>query len=199
MIDTIVFDFGGVLVDWNPKYVYQDIFDTDEEINWFLANICTNEWNLEQDRGRPFAEGVSVLKNKFPDYATHIEAYHLQWEKMLKGEITETVEILKQLKSTYKLYGLTNWSAETFPVALQRFQFLKWFDGIVVSGMEKMIKPNKAFFQLLLNRYNLKAENCVFIDDNIKNVEAALGLGFHAIHFISANDLREKLKLLKVM
>lgn len=200
MIDTIVFDFGGVLIDWNPAYVYKERFNNDDErMNWFLSNVCTSEWNLEQDRGRTLAEGTALLKEQFPGHHEHIEAFYGQWPQMLKGEIPETVQILKELKQKYKVYGLTNWSAETFPVALERFSFLKLFDGIVVSGDEKMIKPDKQFFQLLLNRYHLTADSCIFIDDNQKNTEAAAELGFHIVHFTSAGDLKERLIAMNVL
>jgi len=199
MIETIVFDFGGVLIDWSPKYVYKPMFNDDEKMNWFLSNVCTNEWNLEQDRGRTFAEGIATLQASFPDYVDHINAFHSQWEQMLKGEIAETVSILKELKKKYKIYGLTNWSAETFPIALKRFDFLSLLDGIVVSGEEKMIKPDKKFFELLLDRYHLKAANCVFIDDNEHNIAAAKELGFHAIHFTSADSLKKELTSLNLI
>ena len=145
MIDTIVFDIGGVLIEWNPKNLYRELINDEQKTDWFLANVCTNEWNAEQDRGRSLAEGVAVLKEKYPEYSSLIEHYYGQWEKMLKGEISGCVEILKQLKTRYKVYGLTNWSAETFPVALKRFDFLQLMDGIVVSGIEKTIKPDILF------------------------------------------------------
>jgi 2-haloacid dehalogenase len=198
-IDTIVFDFGGVLIDWNPRHVYKTIFNDEEKMEWFLKNICTNEWNIEQDRGRSLKEGTEILKEKFAEHIELIDAYYGRWEEMLKGEIAETVEILYELKKKFKIYGLTNWSAETFPVALERFEFLKVFDGIVVSGHEKLIKPDKEIFYLLLKRYNLQAGNCLFIDDNIKNVEAATAIGFHTIHFISAEDLKHKLTLMNII
>jgi 2-haloacid dehalogenase len=198
-IDTIVFDFGGVLIDWNPRHMYRTILDDEEKMEWFLKHICTDEWNLEQDKGRSLKSGTEILTEKFPEHKNLIEAFYGNWEQMLKGEISETVEILHELKKKFKIYGLTNWSAETFPVALKRFGFLQIFDGIVVSGDEKLIKPEKEIFELLLNRYNLKAENCVFIDDNIKNIEAAAAIGFHAIHFTSANDLKQRLVLLKIL
>jgi 2-haloacid dehalogenase len=199
MIQAIVFDFGGVLIDWNPRYVYKEIFNDDEKMEWFLSNVCTNEWNLEQDKGRPFAEGVAKLTESFPEYAEHINTFHSKWEQMLKGEITETVALLKELKKRHKVYGLTNWSAETFPIAFKRFDFLSLLDGIVVSGEERMIKPAKTFFQLLLDRYHLKAKNCVFIDDDEYNVAAANELGFRAIHFTSADNLKEVLISLQLI
>ncbi|HVX25492.1 MAG TPA: HAD family phosphatase [Parafilimonas sp.] len=198
-IDTIVFDFGGVLIDWNPRHLYKTLIDDEEQMEWFLKNICTDEWNVQQDKGRSLEEGTAILKQQFPEHAEFIEAYYGRWEEMLNGEIYETVEILHELKNKFKVYGLTNWSAETFPVALERFNFLKLFDGIVVSGDEKLIKPGKEIFHLLLSRYNLHAENCVFIDDNVRNVQSAANIGFHAIHFTSAENLREKLVELNLL
>lgn len=156
-------------------------------MEWFLGNVCTLHWNLKQDEGRPFAEGVVLLQGQYPQYTEQIDAYHKRWEEMLNGEIQETVQILRNLKSAgYTVLGLTNWSEETFPVALQRFDFLHELDGIVVSGTEKMVKPDDAIFKLLLQRYNVQAADCIFIDDNIYNVEAAHNLGFEAIHFFNA-------------
>ncbi|RFS19233.1 HAD family phosphatase [Chitinophaga silvatica] len=199
MINTIVFDFGGVLIDWNPRHLYKNVFTSNQEMEQFLSDICNDEWNLQQDKGRSFSEGISLLKNKYPAHSKNIELFYSQWEEMLNGEISGTVEILKQLKSQYKVYGLTNWSSETFPIALEKFPFLGLFDGIVVSGDEKMIKPDQKFYQLLLERYNLNAANCVFIDDNIKNVNAALTLGFHALHFTNPDKLRSDLQMLDVI
>ena len=198
-IDTIIFDFGGVLVDWDPKYVYQELFDEPEKMHWFLENICTNEWNLEQDRGRSLAEGTEILAKQFPEQDELIRAFYGRWKEMLSGEIRGTVEILHELKRKYPVYGLTNWSAETFPVALERFDFFKVFDGIVVSGTEKLVKPDKAIFQLILDRYHLKAENSLFIDDNAKNIRTAEEMGFHAIHFESPEKLKAKLTLMKIL
>jgi 2-haloacid dehalogenase len=198
-IDTIIFDFGGVLVDWNPKYVYRQLFEKPEDMHWFLENICTDEWNLEQDRGRPLAEGTAILVGKFPEYEALIRAFYGRWEEMLGGDIGGSVEILFELKRQYPVYGLTNWSAETFPVALERFDFFKVFDGIVVSGTEKLVKPDSAIFRLILDRYRLKAENALFIDDNIKNIQAAGEMGFHTIHFESPEKLRAQLAQMKII
>jgi 2-haloacid dehalogenase len=199
MIDTFVFDFGGVLIDWNPRYVFREIFDNEAEMEWFLSNVCTGEWNGQQDKGRTLAEGTALLKKSFPQFERQIEDFYGKWENMLGGEFPDTVAILKELKGKYKLFGLTNWSAETFPVALERFTFLRLFEGIVVSGAEKMIKPDRRLFRVLLDRYNLKAENCVYIDDSICNAEAADELGFYAIHFTSAGKLKEKLDSLGLL
>jgi 2-haloacid dehalogenase len=197
-IDTIIFDFGGVLIDWNPRYLYKSIFNDDEKMEWFLANICTNDWNLEQDRGRSFKEATEALALKYPEWREVIFAYHHSWDQMLMGEIPGSVEILKLLKQQYPVYGLTNWSEETFPIALQRFDFLQLFDGIVVSGTEKFIKPDKQIFQCLLDRYHLKAESSVFIDDNLLNINAAKNMGFYTIHFTTPEDLRTQLEKLEV-
>jgi 2-haloacid dehalogenase len=198
-IENIIFDFGGVLVDWNPRHLYKTHFKDENEMEYFLKNICTEDWNLEQDRGRTLKEGTLLLQNQFPEFHTMIQLFYDEWETMLKSEIPETVSLLYKLKPKYKLYGLTNWSAETISIAFDRFPFFKEFDGIVVSGHEKMIKPNKEIYHLLLNRYNLKAENTIFIDDNLKNIKAAEEIGLHAIHFESAAQLEAKLSTLNVL
>jgi 2-haloacid dehalogenase len=192
-IENIIFDFGGVLVDWNPRYLYKDHFQNDKEMEHFLKNICTDEWNLEQDRGRTLMEGTVLLQNKFPEFHSMIQLFYDKWDTMLKSDIPETVSLLYKLKTKYKIYGLTNWSAETILIAYDRFPFFKEFDGIVVSGQEKMIKPNKQIYHLLLDRYNLKAENTIFIDDNINNIRAAEEIGLQGIHFKSPSQLETRL------
>ena len=147
-IDTIIFDLGGVLIDWNPDYVYRTIFDKEEDMRWFYKNICTSDWNEEQDAGRSIKEGTELLVKQFPDHEANIRAFYERWEEMLGGPLHETVEILRHLKfnTNLRLYALTNWSAETFPKALERFDFFKWFDGILVSGAEKTRKPFADFY-----------------------------------------------------
>src|SRR5690606_27950746 len=179
MIHTIIFDFGGVLVDWNPRYLYSDYFQDDQKMEWFLENICTDEWNLEQDRGRSLKEGTQILVEKFPEFQKEIEMYYGQWETMLKDSIPGTVEILYELKSKFPVFGLTNWSAETFPIALKRFNFFQVFNGILVSGEEKLIKPDSKIFERMMDKFQLNPENCLFIDDNLKNVEASRAFGLH--------------------
>jgi 2-haloacid dehalogenase len=192
-IENIIFDFGGVLVDWNPRYLYRNYFESENEMEHFLRSVCTEEWNLEQDRGRSLAEGTRLLQQKFPNFHSMIQLFYDEWEKMLPGNIPETVSLLYKLKTRYNIYGLTNWSAETIPIAYGRFPFFREFNGIVVSGEEKMVKPDSRIFHLLLNRYNLKAANSVFIDDNLKNVKAAEEIGMIAIHYQNSSQLESEL------
>lgn len=190
MIDTVVFDLGAVLIDWNPRYVYRKSFVTTDAMEYFLRHVCSSEWNEMQDAGRSFAEATAVLSSQFPEYATEIVDYYGRWEEMLGGPIDQTVELLYDLKQfgKYKLLALTNWSAESFPVALDRYEFLSWFDGILVSGEEKMKKPDPAIFHLLVERYDIKPATSLFIDDNIKNIDSAAELGFHCLHFVNIDD-----------
>jgi 2-haloacid dehalogenase len=192
-IKNIVFDFGGVLVDWNPRYLYKDHFKTEAEMEYFLENICTDAWNIEQDRGRPLAEATKLLQDQHPEHHDLIALFYGEWETMMKSNISETVKILHEVRPKYNLYGLTNWSAETIDFAYNRFDFFEQFNGIVVSGVEKLIKPDHAIYHLLLNRYNIKADESVFIDDNAANIRTAKELGFQTVHFKNAEQLREKL------
>lgn len=198
-IKNIVFDFGGVLVDWNPRYLFKDEFSNLSEMEYFLTHICNDAWNVEQDRGRLFSEGIDVLKKQYPKYTTYIQLYFDKWELMMKSAISENVEALYQVKKRYRVYGLTNWSAETFPYAFRRFDFFKEFDGIVVSGEEKLIKPDVKLFQILLDRHKLNPEESVFIDDNLDNIESADSMGFQTIHIHSEMSLKDELKKMKVL
>lgn len=200
-IKAIIFDLGGVLVDWNPDYVFNNVFDDPEKKAHFFQNICTPDWNEEQDAGRSIKEATELLVAQHPEWTEHIEAYYGRWEEMLGGPIHDTVAVLKELKEAgkYKLYALTNWSAETFPKALKLYDFLHWFDGRVVSGEERLRKPAPKFYHVLLNRYNLKPEDVIFIDDNLRNVKAAEAIGIHSIHFLSAAQLHGDLKKLGLL
>jgi 2-haloacid dehalogenase len=170
------------------------MFDDEGDIDIFLSEVCNSEWNVKQDAGRALAEATAERVALFPEKKPLIEAFYDRWEEMLGGAIGETVDILRELKAKDEtLYALTNWSGETFPIALQRFDFLHWFEGTLVSGDEKLAKPDPAIFHLLLNRYNLQAEDCLFIDDSKINIEAASRIGFETHHFTSAQELRQNL------
>lgn len=195
MIKNIIFDFGGVLLDWNPRYLYKSYFNNDVEMEHFLADICNGEWNIKQDAGRPFAEAVKELQAKFPEYAEAIQMYDVDWEKMLKCELPESIDLLKELKSMgYGIYGLTNWSAEKIGYAFANYSFFSLFDGIVVSGVEKVVKPDRKIYEILLERYSLKPGECVFIDDNQDNVDMAKVLGINAIRFDNIGNVKEHLE-----
>jgi len=193
-ISSIVFDIGGVLIDWNPRHLFRKVFDSKAEMEWFLANVCTYEWNVQQDGGKLFSVATAELQEKFPEYSDKIALYYGRWEEMLDREIKGTVEIFRKLKSAgMPLYALSNWSHEAFPVAYNRYDFMKEFDGLVVSGYEKLLKPDHAIYRVLINRYSINPEESVYIDDNRPNADAAAELGFNAIHFRSPDQLREEL------
>mgnify|MGYP003636161612 CR=1 FL=1 len=166
----------------------------------FLKNICTDSWNIQQDAGRTLADGTKILQEKFPEESEMIQQFYDGWEVMLKDEIPENTKLLSQFdRKKFRLWGLTNWSGETFPIALARFEFFNEFEGIVVSGDEKMIKPNEDIYLLLLERYGLKAEESIFIDDNYNNIIAANKLGFHTIHFTENVNLEKRLQELELL
>ena len=200
-IDTIIFDLGGVLIDWNPRYLYRKIFSTEAEIDWFLENICTHDWNEKQDAGRSFQEATEELVLQFPEFEMPIRAWYGRWQETMNGSIRETVDIFKNMKNSnrYKIYALTNWSKETFPWAMEKFEFLQWFDGIVVSGVEKTRKPFPDFFQLLFDRHQIDPATAIFIDDNLRNIEGGQALGLAGIHYHSPDQLRSELQQLKVI
>lgn len=199
-IKNIIFDFGGVLMDWNPRYFFKTYFNDDEKMEYFLENIAQDEWNIEQDRGRSLSEGTEIQVKKFPDWEKEIRAYYDNWTVMLKSDIPQNVEVLRKLKNTdYQLFGLTNWSAETFPYALENYDFFQLFNGkIVVSGTEKLIKPDPQIWHILLERYNIHAEESVFIDDNPQNIEMAKSLGFKTIHVLPNTNLTQELSSLGI-
>ena len=201
-IKTIIFDLGGVLIDWNPLYVFNNLIPDAEKRQFFFEKVCTMEWNEEQDAGRTIAEANAIKIAEFPEWEAEIRAYYGRWTEMLGGAIEGTVAILrKAIRSPkYRVYALTNWSGETFPIAkkIERFEFLHWFEGILVSGEEKMIKPQPEIFELILSRYDIDREKAIFIDDNIKNVIGSKAVGLDAIHFQSPEQLAEELEKLGV-
>jgi len=200
-IDTLVFDLGGVLIDWNPEYLYNKIIPDEQERKWFLSTICTPDWNEEQDAGRSLQEATDHLVRKFPEHEKSIRAYYDRWKEMLGGPIHETVEIFREVKNRgkLKLYALTNWSAETFPVALELYDFLHWFDGRLVSGEEKVRKPFPEIYKLLIDRFQIDPKHAIYVDDNIRNVLPARDLGFIGIHFRTPELFKEELKKLGVL
>lgn len=191
---NIVFDIGNVLLHWDPRALYRKIFATEAEVDWFLAHVCTPEWNAEQDRGRSFEDAVAEATARHPDHAAAIAAYHLRWPETLTHVIDGTVEILDALNHNgVALYAITNWNGDKFRETRGRFSFLGHFRDIVVSGDERLIKPDPAIYRLLLDRNGLAAADCLFIDDSLKNVDGAKAVGMHTHHFISPERLRQTL------
>jgi 2-haloacid dehalogenase len=198
---VVVFDLGGVLIDWDPRHLYRKLFAGDEAaMELFLATVCTHEWNRCQDAGRSFAEGARMLKAKHPDKAALIDAYGNRFDEMIAGPIAGSVEILAELRDRgTPLYGLTNWSAETYLPALERFAFLRWFRGILVSGEVGIIKPDPRIFALLIERFVIEPQCAVYVDDVEANVAAARPFGIHAIHFTTPASLRDELVALGLL
>jgi 2-haloacid dehalogenase len=194
MRKTIVFDLGGVLINWDPRNMYRKLFDDEDEMNAFLSDVCHPQWNARQDAGETLTAATAERIAVFPDKKDLIEAYYDRWVEMLDGSIPETVDIFRELKAFGEpIYALTNWSGETFPTALKIFDFLHWFEGTIVSGDEKLVKPDPAIFYVLLERFNLNAESCLFIDDSIDNIKSANQLGFDTHHFTNPQGLRARL------
>lgn len=200
-MDTILFDLGAVLVDWNPRYLYRPLFNGDEKaMEHFLANIVPGWWNHDIDAGKTFDQAVAERVAVHPDHADMIALWRDSWEKMLSDEIAGSVAILGELRNKgYKLHALTNWSAETFPIARRRFEFLKWFEDIVVSGEVGLAKPDPRIFELTIERCSLVPSRTVFIDDSLKNVEAGRNAGLHALHFRDPDQLRADLNKLGLL
>lgn len=192
--DTVVFDIGGVLIHWDPRRLYRTLLPDGAEVEHFLATVCTPEWNREQDRGRPTAEAVDALAVELPEHAELIAAYYDRWEDMLGGPIEGTVRSLEALRSRgVRTLALTNFSAEKWPIARRRYPFLAEFDGVVVSGEERLIKPDPEIFHLLCRRYAVRPQSSVYVDDLAENVQAARSLGFDAVLFESPEQFRHDL------
>lgn len=193
--NIVVFDLGGVLIDWDPRHLYRKLFAGDEAaMENFLATVCTPDWNRRQDAGRSFAEAAHLLKLEHPERAELIDSYGARFDEMMAGPIAGSVEILGELKDRgTPLYGLSNWSSETYPPAFARFGFLRWFEGIVISGEVKVIKPDPRIFALLIERFAIDPRRAVFIDDVAVNAVAARPFGLHAIHFTDPAALRAEL------
>ncbi len=197
---NIIFDIGMVLISWDPRNLYRKIFDDEAKMEWFLTNVTTSEWNLEQDRGRSFADAVKLLQVKHPQYTDEIAAYDSRWSEMIPGAISGTVDILENLhKIKTPLYAITNWNQEKFHQTKLNYPFLHLFKDIVVSGNEKLIKPDPKIYELCIKRNNLQPAECLFIDDSLKNVIGAEAMGMKAHHFTSPEKLRAELKSLGVL
>ena len=199
--NIVVFDIGGVLIDWDPRHLYRKLFPADEPaMEHFLANVCTHEWNRGQDAGRSFAEGARLLKLQHPDKTELIDAYGARFDEMMPGPIAGTVEIVAELhQRDTPLYVLSNFSAETFPAALERFDFLRWFRGLVISGEVGVIKPDPRIYKIMLARFAIDPHRTVYIDDVAANAEAARPFGIHGIHFTTPGALREELVRLALL
>src|SRR5262245_10307850 len=197
----VVFDLGGVLIDWDPRYFYRKLFNGNEAgMEHFLATVCTQQWNVQQDAGRTFAEGCARLKAQHPDHAVLIDAWLPGYPDMLGGDIPGAVEILRELRERgVPVYAITNWSLETFPIALERFDFLQWFRGILVSGEVKLLKPDPRIFKAFLERFKVDPGQVVYIDDQQRNVDSAEALGMHAIRFTDSDALRRELVALRLL
>ncbi len=194
-IQAIIFDLGGVLLDWNPRHVYSRYFDKPEEMEAFLSEIDFMKWNAQQDKGRPFVEGVAELSARYPHRAELIRAYHEHWEDSVGGPIIGTVEIARKLKQQgWHLYALTNWSAETFPIARGKYDFSGLFDAMIVSGEVQLIKPDPAIFQLAIQKTGVATPQCLLIDDNAENIAVAQRLGMQTVLFRSAEALERELR-----
>jgi 2-haloacid dehalogenase len=193
-VDTVVFDLGNVLIAWDPRRLYRQLIEDEERMEWFLREICNSAWNEQQDAGRPWSEATALLRGRYPEHADLIDAYRLRWEETLVGPIEGTVALLAELKARgVRLLALTNWSQETFPIARQRYPFLQWFEGIVVSGEERLIKPDPRIYQCLLERYAVDPARALYIDDSARNVAAAEALGMHGWWFSEPAGLRTRL------
>jgi 2-haloacid dehalogenase len=194
-IDAVIFDIGGVLLDWNPRYLYRKLIDDEAAMERFLSEVCTMEWHEDNDRGVPFEVTCARLAAEHPQDAELIWAWGQRTEEMVNGPIEGTVEILSELRDRgVRLYALTNMEAHTYPLRRERFAFLRWFEGTVVSSDEGIVKPDPRIFQLLLERYGLDAASTLLIDDSARNVEAARALGMPTVHFRSPEALRQALE-----
>lgn len=194
MIKNIIFDFGGVLVDWNPHHLYDTYFGDKDSADWFLSNICTMDWNMQMDAGKPFEQGVAEKIAQYPQWEKEIRLYWERWIDMMGDTIPNMYDWILQLKQQgYAIYGLTNWSTETFIQVKDKYSIFQLMDGIVMSGEERVTKPDAKIYHILLNRYQLSPEECVFFDDNLNNVIAAQNIGIHAVQFQSTEQAKREL------
>jgi 2-haloacid dehalogenase len=192
---NVVFDIGGVLLRWDPRHLYRKIFADEAQMEWFLREVCTTEWNIEQDRGRSWDEAIAVLIKRHPDWAAEIRAFHERWPEMVVGVFDENVAVLQSLRMAgVPTWAITNFSADKFRLAMEIYPFLAGFKGIVVSGQHRLIKPEPAIFEFFFSRYKLDPGDCLFVDDSRLNVDTAQALGMRAIHFVEGVDLARTLR-----
>jgi 2-haloacid dehalogenase len=197
---NIVFDLGMVLIEWDPRHLYRKVFDDEDKMEWFLANVCHSAWNLEQDKGRSFDDGVIEATSRHPEFVKEIAMYRDSWMEMVPGAIEGSVTILEELHiKGVPLYAITNWNGDTFRATRSRFGFLSLFKDIVVSGDEKILKPEPAIFELLVKRNGIKLRDSLFIDDSVKNVLGAKAVGMLGHHFVTPDGLRDDLVGLGVL
>ena len=190
-----LFDLGGIFFDWDPNHFYKNVFENIEEREFFLLEVCNDQWNVQQDAGRSIAEAELELIPKFPHYEKEIKMYYKNHRKMIRGVFEEAVDTLKKLKDkNYECYVLSNWSAETFAGMTDDYPFLKLFDGLLISGEDKLIKPDHAIYQLARDRFNLNPEETVFIDDKLENIQAAQEMNFKTIHLTDPNIIKTEIK-----
>ena len=189
-----LFDLGGIFFDWDPNHFFKDIFDTEQERKYFLTNVCSDEWNIKQDAGRTIREAELELIPRFPHYEKEIKMYYSNHRRMIRGTFNLSIKVLEILKKqNYECYVLSNWSAETFKGMEDEYPFLKLFDGLLISGKDKLIKPDRAIYELAVNRFNLITNETVFIDDKLANINMALTLGFKTIHLIIPEKINEEI------
>tara|TARA_B100000700_G_scaffold148986_1_gene165833 strand:- start:360 stop:953 length:594 start_codon:yes stop_codon:yes gene_type:complete len=189
-----LFDLGGVFFDWDPNHFYKNVFENIEEREFFLAEVCNDQWNFQQDAGRSIAQAELELIPKFPHYEKEIKMYYKNHRKMIRGVFEESIDILKKLKDkNYECYVLSNWSAETFAGMTDDYPFLKLFDGLLISGEDKLMKPDSAIYELAKNRFNLNPKETVFIDDKRENIKAAKGLDFKTIHLTDPKNIEKEI------
>jgi HAD superfamily hydrolase (TIGR01509 family) len=192
---TVVFDVGNVLLRWDARLIYRELIPEPERLDWFMGNICTAAWNIEQDRGRSWEEAVALLVARHPEWEREIRAFDERWHDSVPHAIADSVAVLEELKGQgARVYAITNFSREKWAQCLIRFPFLQSFDGAVVSAHERLLKPDPAIYATLLGRYGLAAGDCVFIDDSEKNVAGARAAGMRAVHFVEPIDLRAELR-----
>jgi HAD superfamily hydrolase (TIGR01509 family) len=196
---TVVFDVGNVLLRWDPRHLYRRLIPDEGRMHWFMQNVCTSAWNLEQDRGRPWADAVALLVAQHPEWEQEIRAYDERWHETVAGVIEDSVAVLADLKAQgEKVYAITNFSREKWAESVIRFPFLGTFDGVIVSAHENLIKPDPAIYQTLFERYELSPGDCIFVDDSEKNIKGARAVGMQAVHFVEPIDLRTELRGLGV-